>query len=169
VSDDTIQRTWIVNGTARDVRFPTLARLLDVLRDQLGQLSVKEGCGEGECGACSVVLDGELQLSCLVAAAQVDDGATLLTAEGLEQIELGRRLKRAFDRQGAVQCGYCSPGMLLGGHTLLCEQPSPDEQQVRTALAGHLCRCTGYGAIVKAVQETGERPGTSNHKKGAAG
>ena len=154
-----VRRTWIVNGARREVRFPPLSRLLDVLREQLGLTSVKEGCGEGECGACSVVLDGELHLACLVTAAQVDDGATLLTAEGLEQQEIGRRLRRAFDGQGAVQCGYCSPAMLLGGYVLLRDEPAPTEDRVREALAGHLCRCTGYGAIVAAVQEAAGRHG----------
>jgi aerobic-type carbon monoxide dehydrogenase small subunit (CoxS/CutS family) len=154
----TLSRTWVVNGEQRTVRFAPLARLLDVIREQLGLLGAKEGCGEGECGACSVVLDGELHLACLTAAAQVDDGAALLTAEGLEDLELGRSLKEAFDRQGAVQCGYCSPAMLLGGYALLSENPSPTEEQVRAALAGHLCRCTGYSTIVAAVQDAGRRP-----------
>jgi len=148
-----ILRSWKVNGEQRSVRFAPLARLLDVVRDQLGLLSLKEGCGEGECGACSVLLDGELHLACLTAAAQVDDGATLLTAEGLAAHELGRALQRAFDRQGAVQCGYCSPAMLLGGYALLSANRSPNEEEIRTALAGHLCRCTGYTTIVKAVQQ----------------
>ena len=151
-----IQRSWKINNKTREVRFAPLARLLDVLHDQLGLLSLKEGCGEGECGACSVIIDGELQLACLVAAAQVDDGASLITAEGLEALELGRRLKRAFDRQGAVQCGYCSPAMLLGGYALLSERSDPDEEEVRAALAGHLCRCTGYSTIVAAVREAAQ-------------
>ena len=149
----TVTRSWIVNGERRTVRFDPLARLLDVIRGQLGLCAAKEGCGEGECGACSVVLDGELHLACLTAAAQVDDGAVLLTAEGLEDLELGRSLKAAFDRQGAVQCGYCTPAMLLGGYALLSNTPSPDEEQIRAALAGHLCRCTGYATIVAAIRE----------------
>jgi carbon-monoxide dehydrogenase small subunit len=153
---DLIERTWIVNGEQRRVQLAPLARLLDVLRDELGLLSLKEGCGEGECGACSVILDGELHVACLVAAAQVDDGAAILTAEGLEELELGRALKRAFDNRGAVQCGYCSPGMLLGGYALLSANPRPSAGEVRVAMAGHLCRCTGYSSIVAAVRAAAE-------------
>jgi carbon-monoxide dehydrogenase small subunit len=154
-----IERRWIVNGEARTVRFAPLARLLDVLRDEMSLLSVKEGCGEGECGACSVLIDGELHLACLVAAAQLEPDTRVLTAEGLEASELGRSLKQAFDRQGAVQCGYCSPAMLVGGYALLSRDPDPGEAQIRAGLAGHLCRCTGYASIVKAVQETAKEVG----------
>ena len=158
-----LERRWIVNGASRTVRFPALARLLDVVRDHLGLVGAKEGCGEGECGTCSVVLDGEVHLACLTAAAQIDDGAELLTAEGLEAHPLGRELMRAFDLHGAVQCGYCSPAMLLGSHALLSRQPDPSEDEIRTALAGHLCRCTGYTTIVAAVQDVARarREGTS--------
>jgi carbon-monoxide dehydrogenase small subunit len=152
---ETIERSWIINGVERRVSFEPLARLLDVLRDGVGLLSLKEGCGEGECGACSVIIDGELHLGCLVAAAQLEDGARLLTAEGLEATALGRALTRAFDEAGAVQCGYCSPGMLLGGYALLSHDPAPDEEQIRVGLAGNLCRCTGYSTIVEAVQAAG--------------
>ncbi len=156
-----IKRTWIVNGQRREVAFAPLARLLDVARDQLGLLGLKEGCGEGECGACSLLLDGELHVSCLVAAAQVDDGAQILTAEGLEAHALGRALKSSFDEDGAVQCGYCSPAMLVGGYALLSRSSDPSEEQIREALAGHLCRCTGYSRIVEAVRDAAEtaRPG----------
>jgi carbon-monoxide dehydrogenase small subunit len=149
----TIERTWTVNGESRAVRFEPLARLLDVLREGLGLTGLKEGCGEGECGACTLLLDGELHLACLVAAAQVDDGAEILTAEGLARHPLGHALHRAFDRAGAVQCGYCTPGMLVGSYALLLEDPDPGEDRVREALAGNLCRCTGYVKIVQAVRE----------------
>ena len=147
-----LKRTWNINRQQRQVSFGPLDRLLDVLRDQLELFSLKEGCGEGECGACSLLLDGELQLACLVAAAQVEQGAQLVTAEGLEQTERGKALRQAFEHDGAVQCGYCSPGMLVGGYDLLSRQPAPTEEQVRVGLAGHLCRCTGYTKIVTAVQ-----------------
>ena len=147
-----MERTWNVNGAQRTVSFAPLARLLDVLRAELSLLSLKEGCGEGECGACSLLLDGRLQVSCLVAAAQVDDGAEILTAEGLERHATGRALKYSFDHDGAVQCGYCSPGMLVGGYALLAQNPNPSEEQIRAALAGNLCRCTGYSRIVEAVR-----------------
>ena len=148
-----LERRWTINGEQRRVRFEPLARLLDVLRDDLELISLKEGCGEGECGACSVIVDGALQLGCLRAAAQLEDGAKLLTAEGLGASALGRSLRRSFEATGAVQCGYCSPGMLLGGYALLAGQSAPpSEEQIRAGLAGHLCRCTGYNAIVEAVQ-----------------
>lgn len=154
---ETIERSWTVNGEVRQVAFEPLARLLDVLRDVLDLKSLKEGCGEGECGACSVVIDDtELHLACLVAAAQVEEGASILTAEGLERMPLGQILRGCFDGKGAVQCGYCSPGMLLGSYALLAMNPLPSEEEIRTGLAGHLCRCTGYTSIVEAVQAAAE-------------
>jgi carbon-monoxide dehydrogenase small subunit len=153
-----LERTWTINGQQRAVRFEPLARLLDVLREELDLISLKEGCGEGECGACSVIIDGELELACLVAAGQLEDGATLLTAEGLGAHEQGRSLQQTFDQDGAVQCGYCSPAMLLGGYALLQENPRPSAAEVRAALAGHLCRCTGYTKIIEAVQHAAREP-----------
>ena len=147
-----IERTWTVNGQPRGVAFAPLARLLDVLRDQLGLIGLKEGCGEGECGTCSLILNGELHVSCLVAAAQVDDEAEIITAEGLGDHPLGQALIDAFDEDGAVQCGYCSPGMLVGGYALLSNNVDPSEEEIRQALAGNLCRCTGYSRIVDGVR-----------------
>jgi aerobic carbon-monoxide dehydrogenase small subunit len=147
-----LSRTWTVNGERRDVTFAPLARLLDVLRDDLQLISLKEGCGEGECGACSLLIDGKLRLGCLTTAAQLEDGAEILTAEGLAASDLGRALQRSFAAGGAVQCGYCSPAMLVGSYVLVCEHPQPTEEQIRQHLAGHLCRCTGYTKIVEAVQ-----------------
>ncbi len=152
-----LTRSWIVNGEPRSVRFAPLARLLDVLREELGLTSLKEGCGEGECGACTVIIDGEPRLACLTAAAQLEDGATLLTAEGLGREPLGRALQESFAEGGAVQCGYCTPGVLLGAYALLGEEPQPGEERIRGALAGHLCRCTGYSKIVEAVEAAGRR------------
>jgi aerobic-type carbon monoxide dehydrogenase small subunit (CoxS/CutS family) len=158
-----IKRTWKINGESREVSFAPLARLIDVLRDGLGLTAVKEGCGEGECGACTVLIDGVPRLSCLTAAGQLDDGVTLTTAEGLGKEPLGRALQEAFITEGAVQCGYCTPGVLCGSYALLREEKDPDEARVREALAGHLCRCTGYTKILRAVQaaragEAGRRP-----------
>jgi carbon-monoxide dehydrogenase small subunit len=155
-SEPMLERRWIINGEERSVRFAPLARLLDVLRDDLELISLKEGCGEGECGACSVIVDGELQLGCLIAAAQLEDGAELLSAEGLNASALGRSLMRRYDAAGAVQCGYCSPGMLLGSYALLKRNAAPTEEQIRAGLAGHLCRCTGYGSIVEAVRRAAD-------------
>ncbi|MFH1131513.1 MAG: (2Fe-2S)-binding protein [Pseudomonadota bacterium] len=146
-----MKRTWTVNNEKRTVEFEPLSRLLDVLRGELGILSPKEGCGEGECGTCSVVINNELHLACLTTAAQVEEGAEILTAEGLASISLGKTIKRYFDEQGAIQCGYCSPGMLLGSYALLRNNPRPSKEEIRKALSGHICRCTGYSSIVNAV------------------
>ena len=155
--ESTLERRWIINGEERRVRFEPLARLLDVLRDSpLELISLKEGCGEGECGACSVIVDNELQLGCLIAAAQLEDGTELLTAEGLHASALGQSLMKSYDAAGAVQCGYCSPGMLLGSYALLKRTTAPTAEQIRAGLAGHLCRCTGYSSIVEAVQRAAE-------------
>jgi carbon-monoxide dehydrogenase small subunit len=154
-----LTRRWRVNGESREVRFAPLARLLDVLRDELDLVSLKEGCGEGECGACSLLVDGQVRLSCLTAAAQLEDGTDLTTAEGLDREPLGRELVRALGEGGAVQCGYCTPGVLVGSYALLRETPRPDAEQVRQRLAGHLCRCTGYTKIVDAVLGAAGREG----------
>ncbi len=156
-SEQMLERRWTINGEPRRVRFEPLARLLDVLREPpLELISLKEGCGEGECGACSLIIDGELQLGCLIAAAQLEDGTELLTAEGLHASALGQSLMKSYDTAGAVQCGYCSPGMLLGSYALLKRNAAPSEEQIRAGLAGHLCRCTGYSAIVEAVQRAAD-------------
>jgi carbon-monoxide dehydrogenase small subunit len=140
-----------VNGQAHDVSSPPMARLLDVLREELHLTGTKEGCGEGECGACSVLIDGELVNSCLVPVLQAA-GAKIRTVEGLPQ----GRLQAAFHEQGGAQCGICTPGMLLAATALIEEHPDPTEEQIRVALAGNLCRCTGYmrifASVLKAVR-----------------
>lgn len=120
-------------------------RLLDVLREELRQTGTKEGCGEGECGACSVLIDGEVVDSCLVAVGQVE-GRRVVTIEGLQS-----PLQQAFIEHGAAQCGICTPGMLLAAHVLLQRTRRPSADDVREALAGNLCRCTGYTKIIEAV------------------
>ena len=120
-------------------------RLLDVLREDLRQTGTKEGCGEGECGACSVLIDGEVVDSCLVAVGQVE-GRRVVTIEGLQS-----PLQQAFIEHGAAQCGICTPGMLLAAHVLLLRTRRPSADDVREALAGNLCRCTGYTKIIEAV------------------
>ena len=139
-----------LNG--REVSSPAhpLARLIDVLREELGDVSVKEGCGEGECGACSVLVDGKLMNSCLLPVGRVE-GAAITTMAGLRETDRGRALIDAFAREGAVQCGFCIPGMVIAAEALLAGNPSPDEQEIRTGISGNLCRCTGYDFIVKAV------------------
>lgn len=140
-----------LNGVPRVLEVDGGLRALDVLRDELGLTGTKEGCGIGECGACTIVADGLAVNACLMPAAQLD-GTAVLTVEGLEALPLGRALQRAFADQGAVQCGFCTPGMLLSAYALLLREQDPSEEMIRTALAGNLCRCTGYAQIIAAVQ-----------------
>ena len=131
-------------------------RLVDFLREDMGLTGTKEGCGEGECGACTVVLDGRAVHSCLVLAGQIN-GKRLLTVEGLARGGELSPLQKAFIEHGAIQCGYCTPGMLMSSAALLAENPSPTEDEVRTALAGNICRCGDYSAIIDAVLDAAER------------
>jgi aerobic-type carbon monoxide dehydrogenase small subunit (CoxS/CutS family) len=142
---------FTLNGRAVSIEGSGARRLLDVLREDLGARGTKEGCGEGECGACSVLIDGELVDSCLVAVGQVE-GRNVVTVEGLADAsgELSR-LQRAFIEHGAAQCGICTPGMLLAAHALLEKTKRPSAAVVREGLAGNLCRCTGYTKIIDAV------------------
>lgn len=139
-----------VNGRRLQVRIEADTRLIDVLRDSLGLTGTKEGCGEGECGACTVLIDGVPMNSCLVLAAQAG-GRSVLTVEGLGSPGEPGVLQRQFVAHGAVQCGFCTPGMLMSATALLARNRNPSEAQIRQALAGNLCRCTGYAAIVAAV------------------
>ncbi len=132
-------------------------RLLDVIREEFGLTGTKEGCGEGECGACAVLVDDLLYDSCLVALGSVE-GCEVLTIEGLKQLRPKRYevLSDADAKSGAVQCGICIPGMVLASEALLCEIPHPTEEEIRTGLSGNLCRCTGYNMIVNAVKLASE-------------
>lgn len=152
-----LTRTWTINGETRTVKFPPMRRLLDVLREDLGLKGTKEGCGEGECGACSVLLNGEVLTSCLVAAGQVEDGAVILTVEGLEKTEGGRVLQQAYIEKGAAQCGFCIPGMLVASYAYLTKPAVLNDQAMREAHAGNICRCTGYAKIMEAVAAAAER------------
>lgn len=138
-----------VNGQAHQALVHPMARLLDVLREDLGLTGTKEGCGEGECGACSVILDGSLVNACLVPAVQAQ-GATVRTVEGLAGVDLSP-LQEAFLHHGGAQCGFCTPGMLVAGTHLLETDAVPDEAAAREGLSGNLCRCTGYVKIVDAL------------------
>lgn len=144
--------SFTVNGEPRTVRAYPMERLLDVLRQQLGLTGAKEGCGEGECGACSVLLDGELINSCLVPLLQAQ-GAKIVTIEGLEQESHLHILQRAFLDCGGAQCGICTPGMILAACHLLDKKPRPNPEEIKEGLAGNLCRCTGYAQICEAVAE----------------
>jgi len=141
---------FTLNGTPVSSAAHPLTRLLDVLRDELGDTSVKEGCGEGECGACSVLLDGRLVNACLLPLGRVD-GCTVATMAGVRETPRGRAIVEAFAREGAVQCGFCTPGLVMAAEALLAADPAPDEKAIRDGLSGNLCRCTGYETVVRAV------------------
>jgi len=138
------------------VRAYPMERLLDVLRNQLGLTGAKEGCGEGECGSCSVLVDGNLVNSCLVPILQVQ-GTKIVTIEGVAQGPKLHALQQAFLDCGGAQCGICTPGMILAAYYLLNKQPKPTLEQIREGLAGNLCRCTGYAQICEAVAHAAER------------
>jgi aerobic-type carbon monoxide dehydrogenase small subunit (CoxS/CutS family) len=140
-----------LNGRQHECEADPLRRLLDLLRLDLQQTGTKEGCGEGECGACAVLLDGELVNACLVPAVQCD-GRTVRTIEGFGGEANLDPVQRAFLEEGAVQCGFCTPGMVLASHALLSANPDPQESAIREALSGNLCRCTGYERIVRGVK-----------------
>ena len=145
-----------VNGRTEAVRAYPMERLLDVLRHQLGLTGTKEGCGEGECGSCSVLMNGELVNSCLIPVLQAD-GADLVTIEGVADENELAILQRTFLEQGGAQCGICTPGMILCARYLLSKNPSPTLDEIRDALAGNLCRCTGYMQIFEAVLQAAAR------------
>jgi carbon-monoxide dehydrogenase small subunit len=141
---------FTLNGRTATFEGSGARRLLDVLREDLGATGTKEGCGEGECGACSVIIDGEVVDSCLVAVGQVE-GCNVTTVEGLADGGRLTALQQAFIDYGAAQCGICTPGMLLAAHVLLQHTTQPSADDVREGLAGNLCRCTGYTKIIDAV------------------
>ncbi len=140
-----------VNGKRTSFVGDPMTRLIDVLREHLGLTGTKEGCGEGECGACSVLLDGEVVCSCLVPVMQAQ-GREVTTIEGVGAEALGP-LQQAFIDEGAVQCGACTPGMIISAQALLAKHPHPTREQVREHLAGNICRCTGYQAIFRAIDK----------------
>ena len=148
---ETAVRTLTVNGEARTVAFPVHHTLLEVLREELGLTGTKHGCELGECGTCTVLMDGRAVLSCLVLAAEVE-GRQIRTVEGLQRGNELHPLQRSFADLGAAQCGYCTPGILMAAFALLAANPSPTRAEVRAALAGNLCRCTGYQKILEAVE-----------------
>jgi carbon-monoxide dehydrogenase small subunit len=161
---DKIAVRFAVNGRAVEVRAYPMARLLDVLREELQLTGTKEGCGEGECGACSVLINGELANSCLVPVIQAEE-ANITTIEGIATGDQLHAVQQAFIDCGGAQCGICTPGMVLAAVNLLERCPNPSEADIRAGLAGNLCRCTGYmkifESVLQAVQKrgTGKRPG----------
>ena len=145
-----------LNGSWREVEARPDRILLDLLRDDLGLTGTKKGCEQGECGACTVIMNGKAVLSCLVPAFKAD-GAQILTVEGLARPEHLHPLQIAFWEEGAVQCGYCTPGMLLSAKALLDENLQPTEGEVKQAISGNLCRCTGYTKIIRAIHRAAEQ------------
>ena len=145
-----------VNGESLETSFAPYKTLLEVLREDLGLTGTKHGCELGECGACAVLVDGEPQLSCLVLALECE-GRSIDTVEGLARGAELHPLQAAFADLGAAQCGYCTPGILMTVHDLLQRSPSPSREEIRRELAGNICRCTGYQAIVDAVEDAAAR------------
>lgn len=144
-----------VNGREYNLNVAVTMRLIDVLRDMLGLTGTKEGCGEGECGSCTVIMNGQAVNSCLVLAPQIR-GQEILTIEALEKDGQMDILQRSFIKNGAIQCGYCTPGMLMSAKALLMVNSNPSEEEIKVAISGNLCRCTGYNKIVKAIKEAAE-------------
>ncbi len=140
-----------VNGDNYRLDVPPYLTLLELLRDRLDLTGSKRCCGEGECGACTVLMDGHAVNSCLILAAEVN-GSEFLTVEGLSGTRTGARLQQAFLDEGSVQCGFCTPGMLMAAEYVLMNNPEPTPEEVREGLSGNLCRCTGYARIVDAVR-----------------
>jgi len=152
--------SFTVNGTLETVHVHAMDRLLDVLRHELGLIGTKEGCGEGECGSCSVLIDGMLVNSCLIPVLQAN-GTKVITIEGLATDSRLQALQQAFLDCGGAQCGICTPGMILASLHLLKKTPQPTLDEIREGLSGNLCRCTGYMQIFDAVAEAAQRGATT--------
>jgi carbon-monoxide dehydrogenase small subunit len=145
----------LINGSKHSLEVPPMKRLLDVLREDLHLTGTKEGCGEGECGACAVLLNGELVNSCLIPALQTA-GTTICTIEGISKDTTLHTIQQCFLERGGAQCGICTPGMILATHHLLEKHPNPTLDEIKEGLAGNLCRCTGYMRIFESVQQAAE-------------
>ncbi len=141
-----------VNGSPREIDAPPMRRALDVLRETLRLTGTKEGCGEGECGACSILVDGEVVNSCLIPICQLQN-VSIITVEGLMRDGRLDPLQQAFLEMGGAQCGICTPGMLMAARALLDANPSPSRDDIKEAIAGNLCRCTGYVKIIDAIEQ----------------
>jgi carbon-monoxide dehydrogenase small subunit len=150
-----MQVTFKVNDREVTLSVPPERRLVDILREDLRLTGTKLGCGEGECGACTVIMNDLTVNSCLIPACQLG-GSNIWTIEGLEKAGAIEDIKKAFTEAGAVQCGYCIPGMVISAHTLLRKAINPTEHEIREAMAGNLCRCTGYAKIISAVRNAAD-------------
>lgn len=147
-----------VNGKTYELRVKPWGTLLDVLRDDLGLTGTKEGCGLGECGACTVMMDGETVNSCLVLAPEAD-GKEIITIEGLAQGDKLHPIQEAFVEYGGLQCGFCTPGMAISAKALLDENPKPTDEEIRRGIAGNFCRCTGYTKIFESIKAAAQKGG----------
>ena len=142
---------FTLNGNKVEYIGDPLRRLIDVIREDFGYTGTKEGCGEGECGACSIIKDGKLVTSCIIPVGSVN-GSEIFTIEGIRDTELGWIISDAFADGGAVQCGFCIPGMVLASYVLLSAKSEPSEEEIRNAISGNICRCTGYDLIVESIR-----------------
>ncbi len=142
-----------LNGKLVSIETDLNRRLLDVLREDFSLTGVKEGCGEGECGACAVLMNNEIVNSCTVPIANVMD-KEITTIEGFSETNRYKNLSEAFEEEGAVQCGFCTPGMMIAAESLLNKNPNPNDDEIKEGLSGNLCRCTGYNMIIKAIKHT---------------
>lgn len=149
---------FTLNGRTVETDAPATARLLDILRDEYELIGTKEGCGEGECGACSVFVNNLLQNSCLIPIGSIA-GADIQTIEGIIETEQFKILDESYSIAGGVQCGYCIPGMIMASAALLSENPHPSEAEIREGISGNLCRCTGYNMIVEAINLAAKKGG----------
>ena len=154
-----------INNKKRKVETTASTRLLDLIRDDLYLTGTKEGCGKGECGACTVIMNDELVASCLVLAPQAD-GAVITTIEGIGDDKCLDPIQEAFVETGAVQCGFCTPGMILSAKKLLEENPHPTEEEIKRGISGNLCRCTGYQKIFDAIRLAADRLSSRNGGRG---
>lgn len=153
------QIKFVLNGKKVIYEGNPLRRLIDVLREDLNLVGTKEGCSEGECGACSVIKDGSLVTSCILPIGSCNN-SEILTIEGIKDTEKGECLVSAFERGGAVQCGFCIPGMVMAAFSLLSKNPHPSEEEIRLGISGNLCRCTGYDLIVSSIKDASVKGGT---------
>ncbi len=149
---------FALNGKPMELETAPDRRVVDLLREDLGLTGTKEACGSGECGACTILVDGETRLSCLMLAAQLE-GRSVTTIEGISEGGRLHPVQEAFVEAGAVQCGYCTPGMVLSSIALLNRNSSPTREEIREAISGNYCRCTGYQKIVDAVERASRKPG----------
>jgi len=144
--------TFIINGDKKTLNIDPSMTLIEILRKELKLTGTKEGCGKGECGSCTVIMNGKTVNSCLVLGSQID-GSEITTIEGLSKNGELHPLQKAFIEEGAVQCGFCIPGMIMSAKSLLDENPDPAEEEIREGISGNLCRCTGYSKIIEAIQK----------------